>query len=112
MGPEDRPPHGRGLRRAAQWQSQSVRELGLLLHIMKFQLPQGSFGGAYWHDCVYAMDDPNYNLILPQRDAQGHYCPLGGGSTPAVGSFPSMRFIENYDFREPSNDPNQTGSLG
>ena len=85
---------------------------GYFYDIMKFQLPQGSFGGAYWHDCVYALDDPNYNLILPQRDAQGHYCPLGGGATPAIGSFPSMRFIENYDFREPSNDPNQTGTLG
>jgi hypothetical protein len=81
--------------------------------IMKFNLPQGSFGGAYWHDCVYALDDPNYNLIMPQRDAQGHYCPVGGGSTPANGSFPAgMRFIENYDFREPANDPNQIGSLG
>ena len=80
--------------------------------IMKFNLPQGSFGGAYWHDCVYALDDPNFNLILPQRDAQGHYCPVGGGATPANGSFPAMRFIENYDYREPANDPNQIGSLG
>jgi hypothetical protein len=85
---------------------------GYFYDIMKFNLPQGSFGGAYWHDCVYALDDPNYNQILPQRDAQGHYCPVGTGATPAVGSFPAMRFIENYDYREPSNDPNQTGSLG
>jgi hypothetical protein len=85
---------------------------GQFYDIMKFNLPQGSFGGAYWHDCVYALDDPNYNLILPQRDSQGHYCPLGGGGTPAVGSFPAMRFIENYDYREPANDPNQIGSLG
>jgi hypothetical protein len=85
---------------------------GYFYDIMKFQLPQGSFGGAYWHDCVYALDDPNYNLIIPQRDAQGHYCPLGGGATPANGTFPAMRFIENYDYREPANDPNQVGSLG
>ena len=85
---------------------------GYFYDIMKFNLPQGSFGGAYWHDCVYALDDPNYNLIIPQRDAQGHYCPLGGGATPANGSFPAMRFIENYDYREPANDPNQVGSLG
>ena len=85
---------------------------GYFYDIMKFQLPQGSFGGAYWHDCVYALDDPNYNAIVPQRDSQGHYCPVGSGATPAVGSFPAMRFIENYDFREPSNDPNQIGSLG
>ncbi len=87
---------------------------GYFYDIMKFQLPQGSFGGAYWHDCVYALDNPNYNLIVPQRDAQNHYCPVGTGATPAVGSFPAngMRFIENYDYREPSNDPNQVGSLG
>ena len=85
---------------------------GYFYDIMKFQLPQGSFGGAYWHDCVYALDNPNYNLILPQRDAQGHYCPVGTGATPANGSFPAMRFIENFDYREPSNDPNQVGSLG
>ena len=85
---------------------------GYFFDIMKFNLPQGSFGGAYWHDCVYALDDPNYNLIIPQRDAQGHYCPVGSGATPANGSFPAMRFIENYDIREPANDPNQVGSLG
>jgi hypothetical protein len=61
---------------------------------------------------VYALDDPNYNSIIPQRDAQGHYCPVGTGATPANGSFPAMRFIENYDYREPANDPNQAGSLG
>ena len=85
---------------------------GYFYDIMKFQLPQGSFGGAYWHDCVYALDSPNYTQIIPQRDAQGHYCPVGSGATPANGSFPAMRFIENYDYREPSNDPNQVGSLG
>ena len=85
---------------------------GYFFDIMKYQLPRGSFGGDYWHDCVYALDQPNFNLILPQRDSQGHYCPLGGGATPAVGSYPGMRFIENYDYREPSNDPNQIGSLG
>jgi hypothetical protein len=85
---------------------------GYFYDIMKFNLPQGSFGGAYWHDCVYALDDPNYNLIIPQRDAQGHYCPIGTGATPALGSFPAMRFIENYDYREPANDPNQAGTLG
>jgi hypothetical protein len=85
---------------------------GYFYDIMKFNLPQGSFGGAYWHDCVYALDDPNYNAIIPQRDSSGHYCPVGSGATPANGSFPAMRFIENYDYREPANDPNQIGSLG
>jgi Carboxypeptidase regulatory-like domain len=85
---------------------------GYFYDIMKFNLPQGSFGGAYWHDCVYALDQSDYNQIIPQRDSQGHYCPLGGGGTPAVGTYPNMRLIENYDYREPANDPNQPGSLG
>jgi hypothetical protein len=86
---------------------------GYFYDIMKYQLPRGSFGGDYWHDCVYALDTPDYTQILPALDAQNHYCPTGGGAAPAVGSFPSgMRFIENYDFRIYSNDPNQPGSLG
>jgi hypothetical protein len=86
---------------------------GYFYDIMKYQLPRGSFGGDYWHDCVYALDTPSFTSIIPQRDSQGHYCPTGGGAVPAVGSYPSgMRFIENYDYREPANDPNQIGSLG
>ena len=85
---------------------------GYFFDIMKYNLPQGSFGGAWWHDCVYALDSPDFTQIVPQRDSQGHYCPAGGGGTAAVGAYPNMRFIENYDYREPANDPNQTGSLG
>jgi len=85
---------------------------GYFYDIMKFNLPRGSFGGDYWHDCAYALDTPDYTTIIPQRDAQGHYCPLGGGATPAVGQIPNARFIENVDYRAPSNDPNQDGSLG
>jgi hypothetical protein len=85
---------------------------GYFFDIMKYNLPQGSFGGAYWHDCVYALDSPDFTQIIPQRDSPGHYCPLGGGGTQAVGSMPNMRFIENYDYREPANDPKQIGSLG
>jgi Carboxypeptidase regulatory-like domain/TonB-dependent Receptor Plug Domain/TonB dependent receptor len=85
---------------------------GYFFDIMKYQLPRGSFGGDYWHDCVYALDTPDYTSIIPQRDSNGHYCPTGGGSTPANGSLAGLRFIENYDFREPANDPNQIGTLG
>ncbi len=86
---------------------------GYFYDIMKYNLPRGSFGGDYWHDCVYALDTPDYTQIIPQRDPNGHYCPLGGGATPAVGSLPAgLRFIENYDYREPANDPNQIGTLG
>jgi len=87
---------------------------GYFYDIMKYQLPRGSFGGDYWHDCVYALDTPDYTQIVPQRDSSGHYCPLGGGTAQANGSFPSggMRFIENVDFRQPANDPTSFGSLG
>lgn len=75
--------------------------------IMKYELPRGSFGGDYWHDCVYALDTTNFAGILPVRDAQNHYCPLTGG---ANGTLPAgLRFIENYDYRMPSNDPSTPG---
>ncbi len=86
---------------------------GYFYDIMKYNLPRGSFGGDYWHDCVYALDTPDFTGIIPARDAKSHYCPTGGGSVGAVGTLPAgMRFIENYDYREPANDPNQAGSLG
>jgi hypothetical protein len=85
---------------------------GKFFDIMKFQLPRGSFGGDYWHDCVYALDTPDYTGIIPTRDSGGHYCPLGG-QVGAVGTLPAaLRFIENVDYRAPANDPNQDGSLG
>src|SRR4029079_9204090 len=68
--------------------------------IMKYNLPQGSFGGQYWHDCVYALDDPNFFSIVPQRDMNSNhtpYCPATGGGSPALGSVPNARFIENVD---------------
>ena len=87
---------------------------GKFFDIMKFQLPRGSFGGDYWHDCVYALDTPDYTQIIPTRDANGHYCPLGGGGAQAVGNFPSggLRFIENVDYRQPANDPTSFETLG
>ncbi len=81
---------------------------GKFFDIMKYSLPRGSFGGEYWHDCVYAMDDPNFNLITPSSPG-GHGCPVTG---PAPGVTVG-RFIENQDFRanvkstiDPGVDPN------
>jgi hypothetical protein len=88
---------------------------GFFYDIMKYNLPQGSFGGQYWHDCVYALDDPNYNAIIPQRDMSANhtpYCPATGGTSPANGLVPNARFIENVDYREPANAPSQIGTLG
>ncbi len=83
---------------------------GWFYDIMKYEMPRGSFGGDYWHDCVYALDTTNFRAILPARNAANQYCPPDGG---AVGSLPAgMRFIENVDFRQPSNDPSTPGTLG
>lgn len=75
---------------------------GRFFDIMKYNLPQGSFGGQYWHDCVYTLDTPDYTTIQPARlNGSGHFCPptgVGNGTNPG-------RFIENIDFRIPSNDP-------
>ena len=38
---------------------------GYFYDIMKFELPRGSFGGDYWHDCIYALDDPDITKIVP-----------------------------------------------
>lgn len=83
---------------------------GYFFDIMKFQLPRGSFGGDYWHDCVYALDQPDYTIYKPTRDAAGHYCPTSGPAN--LNTSAGLRFIENFDFRHPSNDPTQPGSLG
>ena len=85
---------------------------GYFYDIMKYNLPRGSFGGDYWHDCVYALDTPDFTSIIPQRDSKGHYCPLGGGAPRRSAASGRLRFIENFDYREPANDPNQIGSLG
>ena len=88
---------------------------GVFYDVMKLNLAIGSFGGNYWHDCAYALDTPNYSAIKPVKDASGHYCPAGGATTPgsfAGGAQPAgLRFIENADFRIPSNDPSQGAAV-
>jgi hypothetical protein len=83
---------------------------GKFFDIMKYSLPRGSFGGDYWHDCVYAMDvaQINYNTITPTR-VDGHSC------GPTIGPSPGVvvgTFIEQKDWRaaaggalEPGVDP-------
>lgn len=102
---------------------------GKFFDIVKYSLPSGSFGGQYWHDCTYTLDNPNYLNIVPTAPG-GHSCPGVGtsptdisSSAPGVGSNPvsdaagtgpnAGRFIENVDFRknvinplDPGVDPN------
>ncbi|HEY6376981.1 MAG TPA: TonB-dependent receptor [Edaphobacter sp.] len=95
---------------------------GKYFDILKFSLPQGSFGGNYWHDCAYTLDNPNFNLIVPTApagpDGFRHSCPTTG-SAPGVGSNAvtdtmatggnAGRFIENLDFRAVNNSSDDPG---
>ncbi|HWR36717.1 MAG TPA: carboxypeptidase regulatory-like domain-containing protein [Clostridia bacterium] len=70
---------------------------GTFFDIMKYSLPRGSFGGEYWHECVYTLNDTNYTGIQPAMVGT-HTC---AGTGPATGTTPGT-FIENFDFRKPS----------
>ncbi len=86
---------------------------GYFYDIMKYNLPRGSFGGDYWHDCVYALDTPDWTTLNPVRGGNGHFCNPSGGANFAGGSTPAgLRFIENKDFRMASNDPASPGGFG
>jgi hypothetical protein len=83
---------------------------GKFYDVIKYSLPRGSFGGEYWHECVYALDDPNFAGVVPGNNSAGHACPTSGG---AVGLGSGYRFIENLDLRknvisatDPGVDPN------
>jgi hypothetical protein len=78
---------------------------GKFFDIMKYSLPRGSFGGDYWHDCVYAMDFIDFNTITPSSP-DGHGC--GPTFDPAAGVTVG-RFIENIDWRAPAGDPTDPG---
>jgi hypothetical protein len=81
---------------------------GWFYDIMKFELPRGSFGGDYWHDCVYALDTPNLAAITPVRTAPTAFA-AAGTNCPAVGHpnpfGANARFIEEIDWRVNANDP-------
>jgi|HubBroStandDraft_6_1064221.scaffolds.fasta_scaffold16294_2 outer membrane receptor protein involved in Fe transport len=78
---------------------------GKFYDIMKYSLPRGSFGGDYWHDCVYAMDFVNITTITPTSPG-GHAC--GPTSAPAAGVTVG-RFIENINWRAPAGNPADPG---
>jgi outer membrane receptor protein involved in Fe transport len=78
---------------------------GQFFDIMKYSLPRGSFGGDYWHDCVYAMDFIDFNTITPSSPG-GHGC--GPTFDPAAGVTVG-RFIENIDWRAPAGNASDPG---
>jgi hypothetical protein len=84
---------------------------GKFFDIMKYSLPQGSFGGQYWHDCAYQLNDPDITHIRPVSSAPGvHFCPVAGA---AIGNFGTNTYLENVNYRsvilfptDPGVDPN------
>lgn len=67
---------------------------GWYYDVMKYELPRGSFGGDYWVDTYYTLDDPNIFNIKP----------AAGDPYSLTGTFPGKK-IESVDRRIPSNDP-------
>ncbi len=78
---------------------------GKFFDIMKYSLPRGSFGGEYWHDCVYAMDSVDFTAITPTSPG-GHAC--GPTQDPSAGVTVG-RFIENINWRAPAGNPADPG---
>jgi hypothetical protein len=78
---------------------------GKFFDIMKYSLPRGSFGGEYWHDCVYAMDFFNLTTITPTSPGN-HAC--GPTQDPSAGVIVG-RFIENINWRAPAGNPSDPG---
>ena len=78
---------------------------GKFFDIMKYSLPRGSFGGDYWHDCVYAMDFLDFNTITPSSPG-GHGC--GPTFDPAAGVTVGT-FIENINWRAPAGNAADPG---
>lgn len=71
---------------------------GLFYDLMKYAMPQGSFGGARWKDYYYPLDDPNppsYFSTIP-RDSAG---------LAADATLKGPPLFEVVDWRIPSNDP-------
>jgi len=75
---------------------------GKFFDIMKLGLPRGSFGGDYWHDCSYSLDNPDHTTIIPALVAGStHYC----AETGEAGGVHPGRFIENINLRQNPNGP-------
>ena len=72
---------------------------GYFYDIMKYEMPRGSFGGAYWHSCWFTLENSDLSQIQPINTG-GFTCTDSGtnGGTPGT-------FIGFDDFRIPSNTP-------
>ncbi len=78
---------------------------GWFYDIMKFSLPRGSFGGDYWHNCVFTLDNPDFTAIQPGLKPGLFSCNAGTtGATPGT-------FLGEEDLRIPSNTASDINSI-
>lgn len=78
---------------------------GWFYDIMKYSLPRGSFGGDYWHNCVFTLNTADYTSIVPGTKPGNFTCNAG-----AIGSVPGT-FLGEEDLRIPSNTAASINSI-
>jgi hypothetical protein len=76
---------------------------GAFYDIMKLNLAISSFGGQYWQQCFYALDNPNLSAIVPAFNSAGRDCIGASASSTANwagGAVPAgLTFLENQNYR-------------
>ena len=70
---------------------------GWFYDIMKYELPRGSFGGDYWHNCSFTLDTADFTSIIPTIQPGNFTCTNG-----ATGQLPGT-FLGFEDLRIPAN---------
>jgi len=71
---------------------------GLFYDLMKYALPQGSFGGAIYQMWFYPLDNPDPSFYLP-------LIPKNSAGFAAATPLKNIPLYEFIDYRIPSNDP-------
>jgi hypothetical protein len=70
---------------------------------MKLNLAISSFGGQWWNNCLYLLNDPNYKDIVVAPNSQRFYCqgndPTAPASLTPTGHSNLNNFIENINYR-------------
>ncbi len=76
---------------------------GVFYDQMKLNLAISSFGGQYWQNCVYGLNDPNLSDINLVFNSNHRFCvgqSSSSGANFAGGTAPEgLSFIENVNFR-------------
>jgi hypothetical protein len=80
---------------------------GVFTDNMKLNLAISSFGGQWWNNCAYQLNDSTVTDIVPIPDANQRYCTSGFGFDPTAPAFLAPQpagtvpntFIENINYR-------------